>query len=90
MALNILITKAASSVLTGAVGAAAYGAARKAAANAPIREAAVTVTEWGLRGARKLEEGAGVALAKASDVLAEAKGRVDESAAADEPAAEAS
>ncbi|MDV7265723.1 DUF1490 family protein, partial [Rhodococcus oxybenzonivorans] len=36
MALHILLAKAASTVVTGAVGVAAYNAARKAVAKAPF------------------------------------------------------
>ncbi|BAH48685.1 DUF1490 family protein [Rhodococcus opacus] len=78
MALHILLVKAASTVVTGAVGVAAYNAARKVVAKAPLHEAAVTATAWGLRGARKAEEGAESARLKVSDVVAEARGRIGE------------
>ncbi|MCQ4117649.1 MULTISPECIES: DUF1490 family protein [Rhodococcus] len=78
MALHILLAKAASTVVTGAVGVAAYNAARKAVAKAPFHETAVTVTAWGLRGTRKAEEGAESARLKVADVIAEAKGRIGE------------
>ncbi|HUO39433.1 MAG TPA: DUF1490 family protein [Mycobacterium sp.] len=73
-----LFAKIATTVITGAVGVAAYDALRKAVAKAPLREAAVTTTAWGLRGVRKVEEGAESARLAVADVVAEARDRVDE------------
>ena len=73
-----LIAKAASTVVTGAVGVAAYEALRKAVAKAPVREASVTATAWGLRGVRKAEEGAERARLTVGDVVAEARERIGE------------
>ena len=42
-----LFAKVAATVVTGAVGAAAYDALRRVAANAPVHEAAVTATSGG-------------------------------------------
>lgn len=42
-----LFAKIATTVITGAVGVAAYDALRKAVAKAPLREVAVTTTAWG-------------------------------------------
>ncbi|AQA22635.1 MULTISPECIES: DUF1490 family protein [Rhodococcus] len=78
MPLHGLIIKAASTVVTGAVGVAAYNGARRIVARAPLREAAVTATEWGLRGARKAEEGAESARLTMADVVAEARERLGE------------
>lgn len=78
MVLHGILVKAASAVVTGAVGVAAYEGVRKAIAKAPIREATVTATAWALRGARKAEEGAESARLKASDVMAEARERIGE------------
>ncbi|VEG58068.1 Protein of uncharacterised function (DUF1490) [Mycolicibacterium aurum] len=78
MALHLLLAKAASTVVTGAVGVAAYQGVRKAVAKAPIREASVTATAWALRGVRKAEEGAESARLKAADVVAEARERIGE------------
>lgn len=72
-----LLAKAASTVVTGAIGAAAYDGARKAAAKAPLRDAAVIATEWGLRGVRKVGESAETARKNVAGVVAEAKGRID-------------
>lgn len=74
------VAKAAGAVLTGAVGAAAYEAVRKAVASAPMREATVNATAWGLRGVRKAEEGAEQARLSIADVLAEARERIGEEA----------
>lgn len=73
-----LLAKAATTVVTGAIGVAAYEGLRKAVAKAPVREAAVNTTAWALRGARKAEEGAEAARLKAADVMAEARERVGE------------
>ena len=73
-----LLARAATTVVTGAVGVAAYDGLRKAVAKAPIREAAVTTTAWALRGARKAEESAESARLKVADVMAEARERIGE------------
>ncbi|MDG3010210.1 DUF1490 family protein [Rhodococcus sp. D2-41] len=73
-----LLSKAAATLATGMVGAAAYDAVRKLAATAPAHAAAVTVTEWGLRGMRKAEVGAESARLKAADIVAEARDRLGE------------
>ena len=73
-----LFAKIATTVITGAVGVAAYDALRKAVAKAPLREVAVTTTAWGLRGVRKAEEGAEAARLAVADVVAEARDRVGE------------
>lgn len=73
-----MLAKAATTVVTGAVGVAAYDGLRKAVAKAPIREAAVTTTAWALRGARKAEESAESARLKVADVMAEARERIGE------------
>lgn len=78
MLLHGLAAKAASTVLTGVVGVAAYDLARKAVAKAPLREASVAATVWGLRGTRKAEEGAERARLTIADVIAEARERVGE------------
>ena len=58
MVFHGLLAKAASAVVTGAVGVTAYDLARKMVAKAPVREAGVAATAWGLRGVRKAEDGA--------------------------------
>lgn len=73
-----LIAKVAATVLTGAVGAAAYDALRRVAVKAPVHEAAVTATEWGMRGVRKAEEAAESVRLNVADVVAEARERVGE------------
>ena len=74
------LAKAASTVVTGAVGVAAYEGLKKVVAKAPVREAAVTTTAWGLRGARRAEEGAESARLRIADVVAEARERIGEEA----------
>jgi hypothetical protein len=80
MALQAILGKAASTVVTGAVGVAAYNGIRRAVAKAPLREASVTATAWGLRGVRKAEVGAETARLKVADVVAEARERIGEEA----------
>lgn len=81
MAVHGLLAKAAATVVTGAVGAATYDLLRTAARKAPVHDAAVTATEWGLRGTRRAEEAAESARLKLADVVAEARERIGEEAA---------
>ena len=76
MIIHGVLTKAATAVVTGAVGVAAYEGLRKAIAKAPIREATVTTTALALRGVRRAEEGAESARLKVADVMAEARERI--------------
>jgi hypothetical protein len=84
LALHGFMSKAVSTVVTGAVGAAAYEAVRKGVAKVPLRAATVTVTAWGIRVAREAERKAGESAERArlttADVIAEAKGRVGDNA----------
>lgn len=80
MGWHVLLTKAAATVATGAVGAAAYDALRRAARSAPVREATVTATSWGLRGVRKAEESAERSRLAIGDIVAEARERIGEEA----------
>jgi Protein of unknown function (DUF1490) len=73
-----LFAKVVGTVVTGVVGVAAYDALRRIAAKAPVHEAAVTATEWGLRGVRKAEETAESTRLAIADVVAEARERVGE------------
>ncbi|HUB53653.1 MAG TPA: DUF1490 family protein [Mycobacterium sp.] len=77
-----LVAKAAPTVVTGAVGVAAYQAVRKGVAKFPLRAATVTVTAWGMRVAReaerKAQQGSEQARLTAADVIAEAKERLGE------------
>ena len=78
MVLHGILAKAATTVVTGAVGVAAYDALRKIAAKVPVREASVTAAEWALRGTRKAEETAETARLNIADVMAEARERIGE------------
>ncbi|ETW22918.1 DUF1490 family protein [Mycobacterium gastri] len=80
MAAYGVLAKAATLVVHGAVGVAAYDLVRRAAKKAPVHQAAVSVAELGLRGTRKAEEAAESARLKISDVMAEARDRVGEEA----------
>ena len=78
MPLHGVLAKAATTVVTGAVGVAAYEALRKVVAKAPVRAASVTAASWALRGTRKAEEGAEAARLTIADVMAEARSRIGE------------
>lgn len=80
MVLQALVVKAASTVVTGVVGVAAYEGVKKVVAKAPVREASVTATAWALRGVRKAEQGAESTRLKVADVVAEARERIGEEA----------
>lgn len=75
-----LLVKAAGTVFTGLVGVSAYEALRKAVGAAPVHRAAVTATEWGLRGTRRAEVAAESARLKVADVVAEARDRIGDEA----------
>ncbi|WP_276062076.1 MULTISPECIES: DUF1490 family protein [Mycolicibacter] len=77
-----LMARAAGTVFTGLVGVSAYEILRKAVGTAPVHRAAVTATEWGLRGTRRAEVAAESARLKVADVVAEARERIGEDAAA--------
>jgi Protein of unknown function (DUF1490) len=78
MVVHGLVAKVAATVVTGAVGAAAYDLLRKAVTKAPVHEVSVTTAEWALRGVRKAEEGAESARLKVADVVSEARERIGE------------
>ena len=73
-----VFAKAASAVVTGVVGVAAYEGLRKTWAKLPVREAGVTAATFALRGTRKAEECAESARLTVADVMAEARERVGE------------
>ncbi|MCV7077847.1 MULTISPECIES: DUF1490 family protein [Mycobacterium] len=80
MAVQVLLAKAATTVITGLAGVTAYEVLRKAAKKAPLRETAVSAAELSLRGTRKAEEAAESARLKIADVVAEARERIGEEA----------
>lgn len=75
-----LLVKATGTVFTGLVGVSAYEVLRKAVGKAPVHRAAVTATEWGLRGTRRAEVAAEAARLKVADVVAEARDRIGDDA----------
>ncbi|OBG34759.1 DUF1490 family protein [Mycolicibacter heraklionensis] len=75
-----LLVKAAETVVTGLVGVSAFELLRRAAGAAPVHRAAVTATEWGLRGTRRAEVAAEAARLRVADVVAEARDRLGEEA----------
>ena len=80
LALHGLMAKAVPTVVTGAVGVAAYEVLRKGVAKIPLRAATVTMTAWGIRVGREAERKAGESAERArltaADVIAEAKERL--------------
>ena len=78
MPLHGVLAKAATTVVTGAVGVAAYETLRTVVAKAPVRAASVTAARWALRGTRKAEESAEAARLTFADVMAEARARIGE------------
>lgn len=73
-----IVARAAGMVATGLAGAAVYDGVKKIARARVVHETAVTVTSWGLRGARAAEAGAERARLTASDIVSEARGRIGE------------
>lgn len=73
-----LVGKAAAAVATGLVGAIAYDGVKKVMRSRPLRGAVVTVTSWGLRGARVAETGAERARLAAADIVSEARQKIGE------------
>ncbi|WP_068179645.1 DUF1490 family protein [Mycobacterium sp. UM_CSW] len=86
VALHGFMAKAVPTVVTGAVGVAAYEAVRKGVAKVPLRAATVSLTAWGMRVAREAERKAGESAERArltaADLIAEAKERVGDEAPA--------
>jgi hypothetical protein len=84
LALHGFVAKAVPTVVTGAVGVAAYEALRKGVAKVPFRAATVTVTAWGIRAGREAERKAGESAERArltaADVISEAKERIGDDA----------
>lgn len=74
--------KAVGLVVSGLAGAVAYDGVKKVARSGAVREAAVSMTTWGLKGARAAETGAEKARLATADIVAEARGRIGEEAPA--------
>lgn len=82
MVWHAAVAKAATTVVTGVVGVAAFEALRKASAKLPARKAAVHATALGLRGVRAAEANAERARLAIGDVVAEAREQIGEEAPA--------
>ncbi|MBT0566637.1 DUF1490 family protein [Williamsia sp. CHRR-6] len=78
MSTTSFLRAAAGTVVTGAVGAAAYDLTKRVVKNVSLRESAVVATSWAIRGTRVAEAGAENARLAVADVVAEAKERVGE------------
>jgi hypothetical protein len=75
-----LIVRAAQTVATGLGGAIAYDGVKRIARSDVFRGMAVTITTWGLRGARAAETGAEQARLTIGDIIGEARARLGETA----------
>jgi len=75
-----LVGKAAGMVVGGLAGAVAYDGVKRIVRSTVVRDSAVTVTSWGLRGARVVETGAERARLGAADIVSEARERIGEQA----------
>ena len=82
MKLNRPFARVTGTLVTGVVGVAAVNTGKRLLGAGVLRRGAVTATAWGLRGLRTAEVGAETARLNAADVLAEARERVGEQAAA--------
>jgi hypothetical protein len=78
--LHAAVGKAAGFVASGLVGAAAYDGVKRLVHSNALHDAAVTVTSWGLRGARAAETGAERARLATADIVSEARERIGEEA----------
>jgi hypothetical protein len=70
--------RAAGLVVTGLAGAVAYDGVKRLARAETVHRAAVTLTSWGMLGARVAETGAERARLAAADIAAEARERIGE------------
>lgn len=77
-----LAGKAAGLLAGGVVGAAAYDGIKRIARSGAVHSAAVTITSWGLRGARAAEVGAERTRLATADIMSEARERIGEQAPA--------
>ncbi len=75
-----LVGKAAGMVAGGLAGAVAYDGVKRVVRSTLVRDSAVAVTAWGLRGARVVETGAERARLGAADIVSEARERIGEQA----------
>ncbi|WP_329044419.1 DUF1490 family protein [Amycolatopsis sp. NBC_01488] len=80
MVLGGIAAKAVGVVVTGVAGAAVYDGVKRVARSGVFRSATVTVTAWGLKGARAAETGAEKVRLATADVLSEARERIGEQA----------
>lgn len=76
--LGAFVGKAAGLLATGVVGAATYDGVKRVVRSDTVRGAAVTVTSWGLRGARAAEAGAERVRLTTADIVSEARERIGE------------
>jgi hypothetical protein len=76
--LSGIAAKAAGVLVTGVAGAAVHDGVKRVARSGAFRAATVSVTAWGLRGARAAETGAEKVRLAAADVVSEARERIGE------------
>lgn len=80
MLFGAFVGKTVGLIVTGVAGAAAYDGVKRVARRSVVRGAAVTVTSWGLRGARAAETGAERARLATADIVSEAREKIGEQA----------
>jgi hypothetical protein len=73
-----VVGKAVGLVASGMAGAVAWDGVKQFARSDAMRGAAVTVTSWGLRGARAAETGAETVRLTTADIVSEARERIGE------------
>ena len=78
--IGALAGRAAGLVASGLAGAVAYDGVKRVARSGAVRATAVTVTSWGLLGARAAETGAERARLATADIVSEARDRIGEQA----------
>jgi hypothetical protein len=78
MVVHGLAAKAVGVAVTGVAGAAVYDGAKKLVRGRSVRQAAVMVTSWGLRGARAVEVAGEKVRLGAADIASEARAKIGE------------
>jgi chaperone-like protein len=75
---GLFVGKAAGLVGCGLAGAVAYDGVKRLVRSEALRSGAVSVTSWGLRGARAVETGAERARLVTADIVSEAREKIGE------------
>ena len=78
--MGVIVGKAAGLVAGGLAGAITYDGVKRLVRSDALRSGAVSVTSWGLRGARAVETGAEKARLATADIVSEAREKIGEQA----------